>query len=85
MSEREREKDRFGGRDEESARMTLNPTTVAPNPRYRGAKLWEKETQEREFEIERTKRERKRGATTTGDQGEIYRIYEEERSGGERA
>lgn len=59
--------------------MTLNPTAVAPNPRYRGAKPREKETQEREFEIERTKRELKRG-----DQGEIYRIFEEERSGEER-
>lgn len=80
MSEREREKDRFGGRDEESARMTLNPTAVAPNPRYRGAKLWEKETQEREFEIERTKRERKRGATKGR-----YTVYTKKRGAEERA
>ncbi|EGI62364.1 hypothetical protein G5I_09360 [Acromyrmex echinatior] len=32
--------------------MTLNPTAVAPNPRYRGAKPRERETQERELEIE---------------------------------
>ncbi|KYN13329.1 hypothetical protein ALC57_14342 [Trachymyrmex cornetzi] len=41
--------------------MTLNPTAVAPNPRYRGAKPRERETQERELEIERTKQGRKRG------------------------
>lgn len=57
--------------------MTLNPTAVAPNPRYRGAKPRERETRERELEIERTKQGRKRG--DYGGQGEIHRIYEEER------
>lgn len=52
--------------------MTLNPTAVAPNPWYRGAK-----PRERELEIERTKQGRKRG--DYGEQGEAYRIYEEER------
>lgn len=62
--------------------MTLNPTAVAPNPRYRGAKPRERETQERELEIERTKQGRKRG--DYGGRGETYRIYEEERIERER-
>lgn len=62
--------------------MTLNPTAVAPNPRYRGAKPRERETQERELEIERTKQGRKRG--DYGGRGETCRIYEEERIERER-
>lgn len=60
------------------ARMTLNPTAVAPNPRYRGAK-----PRERELEIERTRQGRKRG--DRGRRGEkIYRIRRREERARER-
>lgn len=70
----EKEKERVSERKRArgGARMTLNPTAVAPNPRYRGAK-----PRERELQIERTKQGRKRG--DYGGRGETYRTYEEER------
>lgn len=61
--------------------MTLNPTAVAPNPRYRGAKAsGERDAGER-IRHRNGRSESGREESTTGDQGEMYRVYEEERRG----